>query len=226
MHKVTLIGATGLIGNEVYQRLSRDSDINLTVVARRKHSLVDNGTAADNSDTSDSSDRTAWQVVNFDNLEAHQTSFDCDTLVIALGTTIKQAGSQQAFRKIDFDYAYQAATLAKQHGAKRIICITAVGASTQAKAFYSRIKGELEQALMALSVNETIIIRPSLLLGKRDHLRVGEQIGQWLAPIFSLLLRGALAKYRPVTGERVGDLICNLIAEPITPGARIIYPTQ
>ena len=211
MHKVTLIGATGLIGDEVYRRLHSDRAINLTVVARRKHHALTH------------TDR--WHVINFDNLAAHQASFDCDTLVIALGTTIKQAGSQAAFKKIDYDYAYQAAELAKNQGVQRIICVTAVGADIQANAFYSRVKGELENALRALTVNEIIIIRPSLLLGKRDQLRLGEQVGQWLTPILSPLLRGSLAKYRPVSGEQVGELICDLIAKPITPGSRIIYPT-
>ena len=105
-----------------------------------------------------------------------------DEVYIALGTTIKAAGSQAAFRAVDFDAVVAVARAARASGASRIGVVSALGADPQSPVFYNRVKGEMERAVSALGFETVVFARPSLLLGDRDRLgqprRFGEQLGQ------------------------------------------------
>jgi uncharacterized protein YbjT (DUF2867 family) len=124
--------------------------------------------------------------------------FAVDDVFCCLGTTIKKAGSQQKFREVDYEYPLALAKLTQREGASRFSLISAVGADEHSSFFYSRVKGELEVALLGLGFQDLQVFRPSLLLGKRQKVRFGEWVASRLAPIFSPFLAGPLAGYRPV----------------------------
>src|SRR5882724_10182847 len=124
--------------------------------------------------------KLAQKIVSFENLSIEDFA-NIDDLFCALGTTIGKAGSQAAFRQVDFEYPLAAAKLALQAGTKRFVLVSSVGADARSKNFYLRTKGELEQAVSALGFQSVHIFRPSLLLGKREEFRVGERVATVIA---------------------------------------------
>lgn len=122
----------------------------------------------------------------------------------ALGTTIRKAGSQQAFRHVDLELPLRAAEQALQAGAEQFVVVSSVGADAASKNFYLRTKGDLERELAQLPFKAVHILRPSLLIGKRMEFRLGEAIAMKIAPALDLLTLGALRKYHSVRAETVG----------------------
>lgn len=140
---------------------------------------------------------------------------------IALGTTIKAAGSQEAFRAVDFDAVLAVAKAAKAAGATRLGVVSAMGADARSKVFYSRVKGEMEEALSALGFETLVIARPSLLVGDREALgqpaRIGEELGlkvsRWLSPLIP-------DNYRPIEARAVARAL--LSAVPARDGKHVL----
>jgi len=125
-------------------------------------------------------------------------------LFCALGTTIHKAGSQAEFRRIDLELPLHLANEAVKAGAEQMVVVSSVGADPRSKNFYLRTKGELEQGLAKLPFRAVHILRPSLLLGKRDEFRLGEAIGVTVAPALDLLTLGKLRRYHSVHAQLVG----------------------
>jgi hypothetical protein len=117
-------------------------------------------------------------IVDFDRLAVCGELFAVNQIFCALGTTIKRAGSQDAFRRVDFEYPLAAAKLGVEHGARHFLLVSALGASAQSRIFYNRVKGQLEDALRTLPYRSVTIVRPSLLLGERREFRLGEVIAR------------------------------------------------
>jgi uncharacterized protein YbjT (DUF2867 family) len=186
-----LLGATGLVGSELLQLLLDGTDYHKVVVlARRylplKHPKLD------------------WRVVDFDRLDDAAGAFaGVDDLFCCLGTTIKKAGSQAAFRRVDLEYPLAAARLAREAGVRQYLIVTAMGAARSSRFFYNRVKGEVEAELQALGLPGLHIFRPSLLLGSRREFRPGEQVAAVLGQVLSPLLLGPLRPYRPISGRTV-----------------------
>jgi uncharacterized protein YbjT (DUF2867 family) len=106
-----------------------------------------------------------------------------------LGTTLKKAGSQEAFRAVDHDAVLAFARAAKRAGVRRFLVVTALGADARSRVFYNRVKGEVEQALQALGFESLVILRPSLLLGDRAESRPGEHVAIVASRVLAPLLR-------------------------------------
>ncbi|GGC59008.1 nucleoside-diphosphate sugar epimerase [Marinobacter halophilus] len=193
---VLVMGATGLTGRLVVEKLLGRSEITSVVVPVRRSLGLDNP-------------KLVEQVIDFDHLEAHAGIFEVDALVCCLGTTIKKAGSQEAFRKVDYDYALTAATLAHIGGAQTMILMSAVGASSGSSVFYSRVKGELEDAVRGLGFPCLAIYHPSLLLGDRKEQRAGEALGMAMMPVANRALLGPMRKYRAIEAETVAAAMVN-----------------
>jgi uncharacterized protein YbjT (DUF2867 family) len=121
-----------------------------------------------------------------------------------LGTTIRKAGSQEAFRQVDLELPLRAAEQALKAGAEQFVVVSSVGADAASRNFYLRTKGELEQDLAKLPFQAVHILRPSLLIGRRTEFRLGEAITMKIAPALDLLTLGALRKYHSVRAEMVG----------------------
>lgn len=191
-----LAGATGLVGSALLRQLLIDPTCHeITVLARRPLEEP----------VRDANSRSKLRViiVDFDHLEDALDDVQADIVFCTLGTTIKVAGSQEAFRKVDYDYPLALARWAELAGVKHYMIITAMGSSTSSPFFYSRVKGELEEQLVQIPVSSLHLFQPSLLLGQRSAKRRGESIGAVLSKGLQWMMVGPLRKYRAITGENV-----------------------
>ena len=141
-----------------------------------------------------------------------------DVVMCCLGTTIKQAGSQQAFRDVDHHMVIRHAREMRQRGAQHVIVISAVGADASSAIFYSRVKGDMEQELATLGYPSVTILRPSLLLGKRTPTRPKEVALELLFRVVGPLIPRA---WRGVTDTAVARTMIDAMHHP-KPGVRVI----
>lgn len=204
---VMVLGATGLTGNMVVQGLLDQPDISRVVVPLRKRLGFEHP-------------KLDQRVVDFDGLleDPGQMSelFKVDVLVCCLGTTIKKAGSQDSFRKVDYGYPLAAARLAREQGAKALILMSAIGASSGSTIFYNRVKGELEDAVRELGFPYLSIYHPSLLLGDRSESRPGEALGQKAMPMVNRFMFGPLDRYKAIGADVVAQAMVNEVCGLVT----------
>lgn len=190
---VTLLGATGLVGREALRMLLVEPAVDRVVsVGRRPLPAALLGDAP--------RDRLDGRVVDMDRLSEHPDAFATDAVVCALGTTMKQAGSRDAFRRVDHDIPLEAARIALAQGTAHYLLVSALGANARSRIFYNRVKGEVERDVLALPFRSTTILRPSLLLGAREDVRPAEQLAKalgWLLP----------GRYRPVRTRDVARVL-------------------
>ncbi len=142
-------------------------------------------------------------VIDFDELSKKENLIKGNDLFCALGTTIKKAGSQDAFRKVDYEYPAKIAKIAAKNGVSQFILVSSAGADSKSNVFYSKVKGELEDAIRALPFWGIHILRPSLLLGDRKESRPLERIGIIFSKGIGFLMGDLLGKYQPVKAEDV-----------------------
>jgi uncharacterized protein YbjT (DUF2867 family) len=198
---VLILGATGLVGTECVRQFAASPRFD-RIVALVRRPLAE--TLA----------RVESQVIDFERLDDAAQHFRVSHIVCALGTTIKQAGSQERFRRADHDYPLAAARVGLREGARHFLLVSALGANRKSRVFYSRVKGEVEDAIRALPYRSVTIVRPSLLLGERAELRLGEQIGKLFAGVVP-------KKYKPVEGSAVAGALVRAATEDQA-GVRII----
>ncbi|TDF94088.1 oxidoreductase [Paenibacillus piri] len=184
-------GATGLIGGELVRMLLADPYYGKVAVLVRNRMDMAN-------------EKLLQVTVDYEQLEAsvHNLLTGADVFC-CLGTTIKKAGSQEQFRKVDYDYPMTLGRLSQQDGAVQYSIVTAMGAGTASSFFYSRVKGEVEEGLARLRLPALHIFRPSLLLGDRQEVRTGERIGSAVSGLITPLMIGGLRKYRPIQAKTV-----------------------
>ncbi len=137
--------------------------------------------------------KVTGQVIEFERLDRWEPPFGVDTAFCALGTTIRRAGSQAAFRRVDHDYPIAFAKRAKRLGVSTFLLVSAVGARADSRVFYNRVKGEVEDAIRAIGFERVIIARPSVLVGDRAEVRPAELIGIWLGRLLPIRYRGVPA---------------------------------
>lgn len=203
-----LLGATGLVGGHVLDLLlANPSYTRVTVLGRRPVARMDS--------------KLDQRTADFGRLRDHAISFAVDDVFCCLGTTIAQAGSQEAFRKVDYDYVVDAARMAAEHGAHRFLVVTAAGANAKSRIFYNRVKGETEDAIRGLPLEGIVILRPSLLLGERAGSRTGESIAQKVVPAFDWMLVGPMRRYRSIKASTVAQAMVRLARERAT-GVRVL----
>lgn len=194
--KVLVAGGSGLVGGLILRHLLEDPAV------EEVHALVRRELAI----------RHPKLVTHKIDFKAIRPLPTVDEVYLALGTTMRQAGSRAAFRALDFDANLAVAKAALAVGAQRIGLVSAYRASAASSLFYTRVKGELEDALSSLSPKTLVIARPSFLLGNREGLnqpaRPGEKIGIWLSKLLSPLLP---ANYRPVEARRVANALLAMV---------------
>jgi len=193
-----IAGATGLVGGELLELLLADPAV------ARVRSLVRRPSGRQHA-------KLYEHVVDFGNLLA-TTALEppVDEAYCCLGTTMRAAGSRGAFRRVDHDYVTAFARLALGLGAASLTVISSLGADPESRSFYLRTKGEVERELIALGLPSLGIVRPSLLLGQRRELRIGERAGELGLRLASPLLKGSLARYRPVHARTVARAMVGL----------------
>ena len=195
-----LIGATGLIGRHV-----------AVLGGERVHALVRRPTGRAGPET----------VALPADWPALVRTIGGDVAISALGTTWRAASSESAFRAVDFTMVVDFAEAARAAGIRHMIAVSSVGADPNARAFYLRVKGEMEAALEALGFDRLDLVRPGLLRGDRGpERRLGERLGILLSPLVNLFLHGRLDRYAAIDGGIVARAILTL-ARTETPGTHI-----
>ena len=194
-----LAGGTGLVGSEL-----------LTLCLARAHHVTSVGRRP--------TGRASREIVAGFSELPHLPA--ADAAVCALGTTIRLAGSREAFRQVDYAAVLSFAAAAQAAGIKHFLVVTAVGAQPDASVFYSRVKGELERDLQKMGFSRLDILRPGLLIGARKGSRPVEALLQRIAPVANRIMLGAWRRYRSIEARELAQCLLALASQQ-TPGVFI-----
>lgn len=191
-----LAGSTGLIGNQLLQLLLHDVAYDKVIALSRKplegtHPKLEN------------------IVLEADQLRQHAT-LKADDVFCCLGTTIKQAKTKEAFRKVDFDYPLELAKTLYANGAKQFLLVSALGSDKNSSIFYNRVKGEVEAAIASVGFVTFHIFKPSLLIGPRKEQRAGEDAAKVFYKIFGFLIP---QKYKGIESIKVARAMLAMARE-------------
>lgn len=197
MTTALVAGASGLVGKALLEKLlSEDYYDQVKSIAR--HTLPINHS------------KLRQVIIDFDEMHQAADELHADDVYCCLGTTIKKAGSQEAFRKVDFDYPVALAKIALQQGAKQFLLVSALGSDKNSSIFYNKVKGDTEEEIMAVGFQTVHIFRPSLLLGNRIEKRRGEK-----------LLIGVARILRPVLPKKYRGIEVTKVAAAMVKNARL-----
>ncbi|GAB3259807.1 oxidoreductase [Larkinella harenae] len=185
-----IVGATGLVGSALTHRLVESTAYEKVKVLVRQS--------------------LGWQhprlqEIQYDFDHPNSLLVQADDVFCCLGTTMKKAGSREAFQKVDYQYPLDVAKRALVNGARQFLLVSSMGANPDSSFFYNRVKGELERDITALQYPAFLVFRPSLLLGDRKEFRWGERIGEGLIKVFNPLIP---AKYKGIRAESVANAMC------------------
>lgn len=195
MHnKSIVLGSTGLIGKHLLTYLG-EKDSSVIAITRRP---IDNMPK-----------NVSPMIIDFDEFLDQGHLPDCKNIYICLGTTIKKAGSQESFKKVDLDYCLGFAKKARESGATTISLVTSIGANADSKNFYLKTKGKLENEIKTMGFDSVNIFQPGLLLGNRDEIRPLEFLGQYGSYLLNMTLLGPAKKYRSIDAKRVARTMAN-----------------
>ena len=197
--EIVVVGATGLIGSSLMDILLADVSVHKILVLSRKE--------------------VEWKhkkvhgvITDFDQLEKYVPIVkDANALFCCIGTTIKKAGSKEAFQKVDYQIPVDLVALAEKANINKFIVISSLGADPLSDNFYLKTKGEMERDISTqYSFKKLAFIRPSLLLGPRPEFRMGERFAQFFMVLFSFLMVGNLKKYRPIHDFKVAKAMISI----------------
>ena len=195
MHNQSIVlGSTGLIGKHLLTYLG-EKDLSVIAITRRS--------------IKDIPKNASTMIIDFDEFLDQGHLPGCEHIYICLGTTIKKAGSQESFKKVDLDYCLGFAKKARESGATKISLVTSVGANADSKNFYLETKGKLENEIKAMGFDSVNIFQPGLLLGNRDEIRPLEFLGQYGSFLLNMFLFGSLKKYRSIQASKVANAMAN-----------------
>ena len=191
-------GSTGLIGNHLLSQLVTSNQYQeIHSISRKKPST--------------SHQIVQFHTVDFEELDNYSEIKGGDDAFCCLGTTMKKAGSKEAFYKVDFEFVKKFAELSLRAGCKRFFLVSALGADKKSLFYYNQVKGEIEEEVSHLPFDSVHIFRPSLLLGDRAEARLGENIGKAFAQVFSLIIP---KKYKAIEAETVARAMLNTALKP------------
>jgi uncharacterized protein YbjT (DUF2867 family) len=202
-----IIGSTGLIGSELLNLLLESSHYAKVITFVKR-------------DTGIKHPKLTQHVIDFDKPETYKELVVGDDFFCTIGTTIKKAGSKEAFRKVDFEYPRQFASFALQNKVKQFLIISSLSADAKSGNFYLKTKGEIQDFLKDCNFESVAVLQPSLLLGNRTEFRLGEKVGAFFMKSLSFLFLGNLKKYKPIEGKTVAKALLK-IAETNKKGFKI-----
>ena len=190
MKTAIIIGASGLTGKALlYQLLQDDTFSRVTIFVRKELAIANT--------------KLNQQVIDFNDLSSYKELIKGDVVFCCMGTTIKTAGSQDAFKKVDFIFPTEFAKIAKQNGISTFLLQSSLGADATSSNFYLKVKGETEEAIKNLNFQSFATFRPSMLLGDRLEFRLVEKIGKIIMQAFSILFIGKLKRYKAIHVNQV-----------------------
>jgi uncharacterized protein YbjT (DUF2867 family) len=206
LRTAAVAGGTGLVGGELLRLLAGDPRYRRVTSLVRREAALPPGVVAQRTD-----------FERLDDLELR----DVEDAFCCLGTTRRDAGSADAFRRVDYDYVVAFARLAKRAGAQRFMLVSSLGASPRSPWLYPRTKGESEAAVSVVGFTTVVILRPSFLLGERARHRAGEGVALAVGEAIRPLLIGPLRKYAPVDAGAVARTLVRA-AETAPAGVTIV----
>ncbi|MEC0269280.1 NAD(P)H-binding protein [Paenibacillus anseongense] len=192
-------GGTGLVGRELIRLLLEDPRYDKIIALVRRDIQIRHLRG---------SEKLVQVKTDYSQLDADlgpsvMAAMEGAHVFCTLGTTIKKAGSQEQFRRVDFEFPMKLGEIAGAGKAEVFAIVTAMGANHASSIFYNRVKGDVEQGLRALNLRSLYMLRPSLILGDRDEVRVGEQLGSLVSRVISPLMIGGLRTYRPIQASKI-----------------------
>jgi uncharacterized protein YbjT (DUF2867 family) len=186
-----IAGGTGLTGSELLKILLQDAKYGLVYSAVRTPSGIVHP-------------KLKELIINFDDIPYSLSEIkSVDDVFCCLGTTIKNAGTREKFRKVDYEYPLAIANWAREIKASHFLCITAMGANEKSNIYYNKVKGETERDISLIDIPAITFFRPSLLLGDRKEKRVGEKVAIIAGKAISFLMTGPLENYKPIEAKDV-----------------------
>lgn len=188
--KIAIAGYTGLIGSHLLDLAKRDSSITEIIALGRKepehHATL------------------RFVRTDFEQVKPLEDALqDVNAIFCCLGTTIKTAGSKEAFAKVDLSYVANLAHAAANCGVKQMAVVSAIGADARSSIFYNKVKGEMEFAVKNSGIPKVYIFQPSLLFGNRKEFRFGERVGSAVMRLLSPVMLGGMKKYKPIKASIV-----------------------
>lgn len=204
-------GATGLVGRHCIRLLVEHNAYAEVIAFTRKKLDLEHP-------------KLINHIIDFDQLDRYRQLMTGNDVFISLGTTRAKAGSKEGFYKVDFTYSFNVAKIACLQGASQLMLVSSVGADEDSLFYYSRVKGELENAVQKLPFWAIHIFRPSVLLGDRPENRWGEQLAGVLGKGIDRITGGMLTKYRPIEAEVVAKAMISA-AQRLEEGIHV-YPSD
>jgi uncharacterized protein YbjT (DUF2867 family) len=203
--KAVVAGASGLVGSCLARKLVADGAFSEALLLVRRELVP--------------APPGRQRVVDFRSLSPADLG-RVDALFCCLGTTIAKAGSEAAFRAVDLDAVVRLGEAAVEAGARQLLVVSSIGADPKGSSFYLRVKGEMEKAVRLLPFDGVQIFRPSLLLGERSEVRLGERVAALLAAPLGWAMVGPAARYRPVEADLVAAAMLR-VAKGAPPGVNV-----
>ncbi|MBE9487767.1 MAG: NAD(P)H-binding protein [Bacteroidetes bacterium] len=192
-----IIGATGLTGSLLLQKLLTDDSYESIKLFSRRSAGIKNA-------------KITEFIGDIVQLEDFKYDFTADEVYCCVGTTKSKTKDKSAYRDIDFGIPTKAAKLAKENSIPFFAVISAIGSDENSSVFYNKTKGEMESAVINEKIESTYILRPSLIKGNRKENRLGENIANLLFSILNIFLVGSLKKYQSINAETIADALFKL----------------
>ena len=192
-----ILGASGLTGNLLLQNLIKDNRYDTVKIFARRSLGIDN-------------QKVSEFIGDLLNLESFEKDFTADEVYCCIGTTAKQTPDRSVYHKIDFGIPVAAVKLCKVNNIPTFLVISSLGANPSSKIFYSRTKGEMEQAVLEDKVPNTYVLRPSFIAGRRKNPRFGEGVGIVFAKLIKPIMVGGLKKYRLIEADTIANAMIYL----------------
>lgn len=184
MKNALVVGGSGLIGSQLIGLLLADEQYSVIALVRKPFDIKH---------------KNFLQIsVDFNHLDKQVVK--ADEIFCCLGSTIKAAGSKAAFYKVDYEFVLNIAQIAHSNGAKKFALVSSMGANKNSITFYSKTKGDIEEAVSCIGYESLFIFRPSMLLGKRTEFRLGEMIGKFLMTGLDFVIP---KKYKAIRASQV-----------------------
>jgi uncharacterized protein YbjT (DUF2867 family) len=198
MNKTAIIlGATGLTGNLLLQKLINDDNYtSIKLFSRKKIEGLPL--------------KVEQFIGNIIDLESFKSDFTADEVFCCIGTTLKKTPNKEVYRSIDYGIPTKAAKLSKENNIETFMVISALGASSKSALFYNKLKGEMEDSVLTFGIKNTYILQPSYIQGDRTENRPLERLYDVIFPIVNIFLIGNLKKYKIIKATTIADAMQNL----------------
>ena len=190
MKTALVFGSSGLIGNELLNIIVQNNNYNHIKLFVRSIPKKNNS-------------KLEIIQTDFINLEKHKDSIVGDDCFFCIGTTRKETPDKNEYRRIEHDIPTNVARIAKLNSVDSFIYVSSLGANSSSSSFYLKNKGQVEEELNNLNFGKLVVIRPSILLGKRKRYRLGESVGKYVMKKLSIFFLASFKKYKPIQAHHV-----------------------